>query len=140
MLADDQRNTLIVEMANHSNQPIAHFQSLNDFDLAGAGAAMVFLLKGPVPSRDATQLKTMADTDDQRNTAIVEVDGQTHLGARLQGLRTIDVVATALGVDPTSFPGSTVSRKQFSNFNAQPLGAPQQFPAPSPPDCINSLG
>ena len=101
MSADDQRNTLIVEMAGHSNQPVPHFQSLNDFDLAGAGAAMVFLLKGGI--RDATQLKTMSD-DDQRNTAIVEIDAQTHLGSpRLQGLRTIDVVATALGVDPV-FP------------------------------------
>jgi hypothetical protein len=100
MSSDDQRNTLIVEMSGHSNQSIAHFQSLNDFDLAGAGAAMVFLLTGGI--RDATQLKTMSD-DDQRNTAIVEVDGQTHLGGRLQGLRTIDIVATALGVDPTFF-------------------------------------
>jgi hypothetical protein len=100
MSADDQRNTLIVEMAGHSNQPIEHFQSLNDFELAGAGAAMVFLLKGGI--RDAIQLKTISD-DDQRNIAIVEVDGQTHLGARLQGLRTIDVVATALGVDPIFF-------------------------------------
>jgi hypothetical protein len=101
MSADDQRNTLIVEMANHSKQPVAHFQSLNDFDLAGAGAAMDFLLKGGI--RSASQLKTMSD-DDQRNTAIVEVGAQTHLGARLQGLRTIDVVATALGVDPTFGP------------------------------------
>ena len=37
MSADDQRNTLIVEMAGHSNQPVPHFQSLNDFDLAGVG-------------------------------------------------------------------------------------------------------
>jgi Pretoxin HINT domain len=100
MSADDQRNTLIVEMAGHSNQPIAHFQSLNNFELAGAGAAMVFLREGGI--RDATQLKTISD-DDQRNIAIVEVDGQTHLGARLQELRTFDVVATALGVDPIFF-------------------------------------
>jgi hypothetical protein len=98
--ADDMRNILIVELAGHSNQPVAHFQSLNDFDLAGAGAAMVFLLKGGI--RDASQLKTISD-DDQRNIAIVEVGGQTHLGARLQGLRTFDVVATALGVDPAFF-------------------------------------
>jgi len=98
MSADDQRNTLIVEMVNHSNQPVAHFQSLNDFQLAGAGAAMVFLLKGSI--RDAIALKTMSD-DDQRNTAIVEVAAQTHLDNKLQGLRTIDIVAAALGVDPT---------------------------------------
>jgi hypothetical protein len=100
MPPEDQRNTLIVSMAALSNQPVSHFQSLNDFDLAGAGAAMVFLLNGGI--RNAAQLKTISD-DDQRNIAIVEVDGQTHLGSKLQGLRTIDVVATALGIDPTFF-------------------------------------
>ena len=44
MSADDQRNTLIVEMAGHSNQ--ANFQAFNDFELAGAGAVMVFLRGG----------------------------------------------------------------------------------------------
>ncbi|MGA7237259.1 MAG: matrixin family metalloprotease [Bryobacteraceae bacterium] len=97
MSAPDQRNTLIVEMAGHSNQPVAHFQSLNDFQLAGAGAAMVFLLMGGI--RNASQLKTLSD-DDQRNIAIVEVDGQTHLGGALQGLSTLDVVAIALGMSP----------------------------------------
>jgi hypothetical protein len=114
MTASDQRNTLIVEMAGHTNQPVAHFKSLSDLDLAGAGAAMVFLLKGGI--RDAAQLKTISDND-QRNIAIVEVGGQTHLGARLQGLRTIDVVATALGVDPV-FPPS-----RFCNF-MDPPGSP----------------
>jgi hypothetical protein len=37
--------------------------------------------------------------DDQRNTFIVEMDGQTHLGARLQGLSNLDLVLTALGVE-----------------------------------------
>ena len=100
MSAEDQRNTLIVEAANHSNQPVAHFQSLNDFQLADAGAAMVFLLNGGI--RNAAQLKTMSD-DDQRNTAIVEVDAQTKFGSRLQGLRTIDIVALALGADSAAF-------------------------------------
>jgi hypothetical protein len=100
MSAEDQRNTLIVEMADHSNQPVTHFQSLNDFQLAGAGAAMVFLLNGGI--RNAAQLKTMSD-DDQRNTTIVEVDAQTNFGRRLQGLRTIDIVALALGADPAAF-------------------------------------
>jgi hypothetical protein len=100
MPADDQRNTLIVAMAAHRNQKVPHFQLLNDFELAGAGAAMVFLLSGGI--RTAAQLQTIS-SDDQRNIAIVEVDGQTHLGSRLQSLRTIDIVATALGMDPTFF-------------------------------------
>jgi hypothetical protein len=38
--------------------------------------------------------------DDQRNTLIVELDGQTHLGKRLQGLQNIDLAKIPLGVVP----------------------------------------
>ena len=95
MSGDDQRNTLIVEMTAHSNQ--SDYQSLNDFDLAGVGAVMVFLREAKI--RDDATLKTMS-TDDQRNTLIVEIDGQTHLGSRLQSLRNMDIVLLGLGVDP----------------------------------------
>ena len=120
MSAGDQRNTLIVEMTKHSNQPGGHFQSLNDAQLAGAGAAMVFLLKGGI--RDENDLKTMSD-DDQRNTAIVEVAAQTHLGNRLQGLRTIDVVAAALGADPAFVVPKPPIKKPEKSDNPQ-LGDP----------------
>ncbi len=43
MSPDDQRNTLTVEMAGRSNQSVGAFQAMNDAELAGAGAAMVFL-------------------------------------------------------------------------------------------------
>jgi hypothetical protein len=43
MSAEDQRNTLIVEMAGRSNQSVGAFQAMNDAELAGAGAAKVFL-------------------------------------------------------------------------------------------------
>jgi len=95
MSADDMRNTLIVEMAGHSNQN--DYQAFNDFALAGAGAAMV-LLRGAGIRTDA-QLKAMS-ADDQRNVLIVEVGSQTGLGARLQGLSNMDLVLAALGVDP----------------------------------------
>jgi hypothetical protein len=94
---DDIRNTLIVEMAAHSNQPVASYQALNDADLAGAGAVMVFLLRGGI--RDAAALRTMS-ADSQRNTAIVEIDGQTGFGQSLQELNNLDLVKTALGVVP----------------------------------------
>ena len=38
--------------------------------------------------------------DDQRNVAIVEIGVQTNLGSKLQGLRNMDLVLTAMGVDP----------------------------------------
>lgn len=95
MSPEDQRNTLIVELTKHSNQ--ANFQAFNDFELAGAGAVMVFLRRAGIRT-DAELVKLSAD--DQRNIAIVEVGSQTNLGAKLQGLTSLDVVLTALGVDP----------------------------------------
>ncbi|MGC3971892.1 MAG: hypothetical protein QM775_32475 [Pirellulales bacterium] len=95
MSADDQRNTLIVEMAAHSNQ--SNFQALNDFQLGGVGAVMVFLRGAGI--RTDADLKKMS-ADDQRNVAIVEVGAQTNLGSKLQGLTNMDIVLTALGVDP----------------------------------------
>lgn len=100
MSAEDQRNALIVEMVAHSNQPVGDYQGLNDFQLAGAGAVMVFLRGAGI--RDDAQLKTIS-ADDQRNIMIVEIDGQTHLGSRLQSLRNMDLVLAGLGVDP-QFP------------------------------------
>lgn len=94
---DDVRNTLITELVAHSNQSVASFQAMNDADLAGAGAVMVFLLRGGI--RDATALRTMS-ADGQRNTAIVEIDGQTGLGQGLQELNSLDLVKTALGIIP----------------------------------------
>jgi len=40
--------------------------------------------------------------DDQRNTLIVEIAGQTGLGSKLQGLRNMDLVRIALGQDPAA--------------------------------------
>ena len=96
MSHDDQRNTLIVEMAKHSNQN--NFQAFNDAVLEGMGAAMVILRSGRI--RDDNALKTMS-TDDQRNTLIVELAAQTNLSVpRLQGLSNMDLVLAALGVEP----------------------------------------
>ena len=97
MSEEDQRNTLIVELTARSNQ--SNFQSFNDFELAGMGAVLVFLRGAAI--RDDRALKAMS-ADDRRNTLIVELNAQTRLGARLQGLRNIDLVRIALGVDPES--------------------------------------
>ncbi|HZS56061.1 MAG TPA: hypothetical protein VFA65_16785 [Bryobacteraceae bacterium] len=109
MSDDDQRNTLIVELAHRTNQSIGHFQAMNDAMLAGAGAAVVFLSKGAIRTDD--QLKTMSD-DDQRNTLIVEVAAQTGLGSKLQALSTMDIVLTGLGVVP-NFPVKKPSHYVF---------------------------
>jgi hypothetical protein len=96
MSHDDQRNTLIVELAAHSNQ--RNFQAFNDATLEGMGAVMVTLRGARI--RDDNALKGMS-ADDQRNTLIVEMDSQTQLGTRrLQGLGNMDLVLAALGVEP----------------------------------------
>jgi hypothetical protein len=97
MSPEDQRNTLIVEMAGHSNQPVSAYQAMNDFELAGVGAVMVFLRASGI--RDDSQLKTIG-VDAQRNIMMVELDAQTHLGSRLQILPNLDLVRTGLGVEP----------------------------------------
>jgi len=97
MSPDDQRNTLIVELAGRTNQSIGHFQAMNDFGLAGVGAVLVFLREASI--RIDQQLKSMSD-DDRRNTLIVELGAQTQLGSKLQGLINMDLVRVGLGVDP----------------------------------------
>ncbi len=95
MSPDDMRNTLIVELTNHSSQH--DYQRFNDTELEGMGAVMVAMRRLKI--RDDDTLLTMT-ADDQRNTMIVELDGQTHLGNRLQGLQNIDLVKVALGAVP----------------------------------------
>jgi len=94
MSEEDHRNTLIVELSGRSNQN--NFQSFNSFELAGMGAVLVFLREARI--RDDAQLKTIS-IDDMRNILIVEIDDQTHLGSRLQGLSNMDLVLLGLGVD-----------------------------------------
>ena len=98
MSPDGQRNTLIVEIAGRTKQ--TDLQSFNDFDLAGIGAVLVFLRTARI--RSDADLKNMT-ADDMRNVAIVEIAAQTNLGSKLQDLRNMDLVLTALGVDPV-FP------------------------------------
>lgn len=95
MSTEDHRNTLIVELSGRSNQD--NFQSFNNFELAGMGAVLVFLREARI--RDDAQLKTIT-IDDMRNILIVEIDGQTHLGSRLQTLSNMDLVLLGLGIDP----------------------------------------
>jgi hypothetical protein len=95
MSHEDHRNTVIVELARHSSQPVEYYQGMSDDALAGAGAIMVFLLLSA--SRTAEQLATITDGD-QRNIAIVEVGASTGLdGPFLQSLSNLDVVLAGLG-------------------------------------------
>ncbi|HEX6737464.1 MAG TPA: LamG-like jellyroll fold domain-containing protein [Vicinamibacteria bacterium] len=94
MSDDDQRNTLITELANRSNQPVAHFQGLDNTGLAGAGAVLVFLREARI--RDDAALKTMSD-DDMRNTLIVETAIHTRMPiADLQAMDSIHVAGAGL--------------------------------------------
>jgi hypothetical protein len=89
----DQRNTLITELVGRTKGTVGYYQSLNDFDLAGAGALLVYLRN--TGSRTDQQIKTMS-ADDMRNTVIVEVGVQTGRGD-LQALNNMELIKLVLG-------------------------------------------
>src|SRR5438105_157647 len=92
---EDRRNTLIVELANRTNQPVHHYQAMDDATLAGAGAVLVFLRL--IGARNDEQLKTISD-DDQRNLMIIALGVQTGLsGPRLQSLSNLELASEAFG-------------------------------------------
>jgi hypothetical protein len=98
MSDEDQRNTLIVELANRTNMGGPHYQGLNNDELAGAGAILAFTRRAQI--RTDAQIKTMSD-DDLRNIFIVEVNAQTGLGTQLQSLTNLQLVGLALGIYPS---------------------------------------
>lgn len=105
MSGEDQRNTLIVELVNRTANDVRFYQGLNDADLAGAGALLVYL-RG-TGSRSDADLKTMT-ADGMRNTVIVEVHAQTRR-ADLQSLSNIQLARIVLGSpgevrDPSTLP------------------------------------
>ena len=100
MSFEGQRNTLITELVGRTKGTLAYYQALNDADLAGAGALLVYL-RG-TGSRNDQQIKTMT-ADDMRNTVIVEVGAQTRRGrSELQALSNITLVKWVLK-RPTQF-------------------------------------
>ena len=94
MSGDDQRNTLIVELANRTSHSVPFYQARNDADLAGMGALLVYLRH--VQSRSDAQIKSMS-ADDMRNTVIVEVHALTRR-SDLQALTDMQLALVALGL------------------------------------------
>ena len=84
MNRDEKRNTLIVEMENHSNLRTRALQDKNDEQLATMAVAVIFLRDNRY--RTKSQLNRMSD-DDQRNTMIVEVNKKAGTPVKkLQGM------------------------------------------------------
>jgi hypothetical protein len=94
MSPGDWRNTLITELVGRTKDTVGHYQSLNDADLAGAGALLVYLRE--TRSRTDQQIKTMS-ADDMRNIVIVEVAAQRQCGdPALQARSNMNVVKLVL--------------------------------------------
>jgi hypothetical protein len=94
MSPGNERNTLITELVARTRDTVGFYQSLNDADLAGAGALLVYLRE--TGSRTDEQIKTLS-ADDMRNIVIVEVAAQGHCGdSRLQALSNMNVVRLVL--------------------------------------------
>ena len=127
MFPDDQRNTLITELAGRTKDKVGQYQSLKDPDLAGAGALLVYLRD--TGSRTDQQIKEMS-ADDMRNTVIVEVGAQTGQGSStLQALSNMDLIRLVLG-RPSYIRGVLLVGK----FRTQ-----QQLNGMSPDDRRNTL-
>ncbi|WP_169977600.1 hypothetical protein [Tautonia rosea] len=95
MSDESQRNTLIVEMAGRTNQPVEHYQAMDDATLAGVGAVLVFVREAGI--RNDSAIRVMSD-DDLRNTLIVELAAATGLpGPMLQSMNNLDLVCVGLG-------------------------------------------
>jgi hypothetical protein len=101
MSADGQRNTLITELVGRTNQPVGHYQAMDDASLAGAGAILVFIREAGI--RDDASIRTISD-DDLRNIAIVEIAAQPAVAeadnpiALLQGATNLELLGYALGL------------------------------------------
>ena len=94
MSPEDRRNTLITELANRTKDSVSYYQSLNDTDLAGAGALLVFLRE--TRSRTDQQIKTMS-AGDMRNTVVVEVSVRTNRSIpELQALNSMNLAKLVL--------------------------------------------
>ncbi|RHW27400.1 hypothetical protein D0Z08_09635 [Nocardioides immobilis] len=92
MGGEDQRNTLITELAARTAESVGALRARNNLDLSGAGAVLVLLRTAGI--RDEAALRTMT-VDDQRNTLITELAAITDLG-NLQGLTNLELVRLAL--------------------------------------------
>lgn len=97
MSHEDRRNTMIVELTNRTNQPVGHYQGMDDKTLGGTGALMVFIRMAAI--RTDAEMKHMSD-DDLRNTMIVEMAASSQTGLPvpvLQGMANLDLVLLGLG-------------------------------------------
>ena len=95
MTGDNQRDTLINELVVHTRHDVPFYQRMNDQDLAGAGALLVFLRQNQL--RTDEQLKAMS-VDNMRDNTINEVAVQTRFSIpTLQRQTNLNLVMLALG-------------------------------------------
>lgn len=116
---ENKRNTLIVELSKHTNQPVAYFQKFDDNALVGKGATAVFLQEAAI--RTQSDLRNMSDGD-QRNTLIVE--NSNHLDIEvptLQGKTDRELVQLGLGWYSQAKTIAAVLELSFDTKDAQVL-------------------
>ena len=123
MSGEDQRNTLITELAGRTRDSGRFFQSLNDADLAGAGALLVYLREGR--RRTDAEIQSMS-ADDMRNTVIVEVAAQTQRGSDLQGLTNLELVRLGMGPERSFIRGVLLVGKFRSQVELNAMSGEDQ--------------
>jgi len=113
MSAEDQRNTLIMELSSRTKSDVHFYQGLNDDDLGGVGTTFVYLRQ--TGARSDAGLKSMT-ADDMRNTLIVIANQQSHLsGPSLQGTRNAEILQVLMRPE-RSYIGGVLLVGQFRNF------------------------
>jgi hypothetical protein len=102
---ENKRNTLIVEMAAHSNQNAGHFQAMNDEQLIGVGAVAVFLRKAKI--RDDVGLKTMISAGKNSRKSFDDFFGCNFFTIAVSAVKfycqTSTIVGIITGFVPVSF-------------------------------------
>jgi hypothetical protein len=116
---NDKRNTLIVELTKHTNQPAGYFQGFDDHALVGKAATAVLLQEASILNVD--ELQKLSD-DDQRNMLIVQ--NNNHLDTpvgELQGKNNYELVQLGLQWYAKAKTISAILEFSFSTKDAQVL-------------------
>lgn len=113
MSSDDRRNTLIADLSARTNQPVSHYQGMDDATLAGTGATLLLLREIQACTDD--QLRTISD-EDQRTLMLTALNAQT--GTPVSDLRAksnAELVGIGLTQDGSAIRG-VLLLGQFRTF------------------------
>jgi hypothetical protein len=90
----DKRNTLIAELAARTRDTVGYYQSLDDAELAGVGALLVYLRA--IGNRTDQQIR-MLSADDMRDIVMIDAAAHTSRSGDLRHYDNMELVQLLLG-------------------------------------------